>query len=113
MSFKEVSNQPVDVKGFKGEPFEGVFIGSKKIKTKMGEQTIYTFQKIGGSKFSVYGFTNLNRAMDMVSINQLVRIVYNGTEKVETNFGLKDVHQCSVQVDEDYKHEDTEGEDPF
>jgi hypothetical protein len=85
-------------------------MGSKEIDTKLGSQIIYKFQKTDGGMFSVYGFTNLNRFMEMVSEGSLVRLTYRGKENVKTKFGMKDVHQVTVEVDEDYTHEHTEEE---
>jgi hypothetical protein len=51
-----------------------------------------------GVGFGIYGFTNLNRAMEAVEPGTLVKITYQGTQNVQTKYGMKDVHQASVQV---------------
>lgn len=102
MAFKDVTTGAIDIKVFPDEPFEGYYIGSKEIETKIGSQVIYKFQKKDGNKkFQIYGFTNLNRAMEMITEGVMCRIVYTGKEKIQTKFGMKDVHQVKVQTDED------------
>jgi hypothetical protein len=109
MGFKQVSGQAIDIKGFEGEPFEGVYLGSKDIDTKIGPQTIYKFRKVGGTIFQVYGFTNLNRMLEMVSEGSLVRMTYQGKKACDTKYGKGQmVHQVLVEVDEDYVHEEPE-----
>ena len=101
MAFKEVAaGNTVDIKNEKGKPFEGVYVGSKGIVTEIGPQTIYRFKQ-GANVTGVYGFTNLNRAMEGICEGALVRLTYLGTENVKTKFGMKDVHQVSVMVDEE------------
>jgi|24_taG_2_1085349.scaffolds.fasta_scaffold04888_3 hypothetical protein len=101
MAFKEVAGgATIDIKTMKDEPFEGIYVGQKEITTEIGPQVIYRFKQ-GASVKGVYGFTNLNRAMEAVCEGALVRLTYLGTENVKTKFGMKDVHQVSVMVDED------------
>ena len=101
--FKEVgtSGSTIDIKDSTGSAYEGYYLGSKDITTKIGPQTIYKFRGKDKRIFQVYGFTNLNRAMEMVSEEQFCRLTYLGMEKVQTKFGLKDVHQVKVEVDEE------------
>jgi hypothetical protein len=115
MGFKPVTTNAVDIKGFENEPFEGVFLGSKDIETKIGPQVIYKFKKPKGGFFQVYGFTNLNRSMEMVEEGTLCRLTYKGTQLVDTKFGKKDVHQVLVETDSDYayEHKPEDTTDPF
>ena len=101
MAFKEVTaGSCMDIKEQKDVPFEGVYVGQKKITTEIGEQTIYRFKQ-GAIVKGVYGFTNLNRAMEAICEGSMVRLTYLGTENVKTKFGMKDVHQVSVMVDDE------------
>jgi hypothetical protein len=113
MGFKKVNTQATDIKQHKDEPFEGFYMGSKDIETKIGPQVVYKFQRRNKLPFNVYGFTNLNRAMEMVEEGQYCRLTYTGTENVQTKFGMKDVHQVMVETDEDIVFErDTNSDMP-
>ena len=111
MAWKEVSRTAIDLKKHLNESYEGEYLGQEKITTKIGEQTIYKFRDENGNPFSVYGFTNLNRAMESISEGTLCRIIYLGMENVQTKFGLKDVHQVRVEIDIDEEH--SKEENPF
>ena len=39
--------------------------------------------------------------MENVKLETLCRLTYNGTQKVKTKFGIKDVHQVLVEIDTD------------
>jgi hypothetical protein len=98
MAWQEVSSTAVDIKKHKGEAYEGKYVGSHEITTKIGQQTIYNFSGKDGVPFGIYGFTNLNRAMENIEKDTLLKIVYTGTLNVETKFGKKDVHQVNISV---------------
>lgn len=101
MAFKEISaGLTMDLKDKKNKPFTGVYIGKKNIVTDIGEQVIWRFKndaKVQG----IYGFTNLNRVMEGICEGTLVRLTYLGTENLKTKFGMKDVHQVKVEIDEE------------
>jgi hypothetical protein len=101
MAFKEINTNAVDIKKHKGDPYLGTFKCSHEITTKIGKQVIWEFSDTAGLGFSIYGFTNLNRAMETVPEGALVRLTYLGTENVKTKFGLKDVHMVRVEVDDE------------
>ena len=101
MAFKEINTNAIDIKKHKGDAYTGVFKGSHKITTKLGEQTIWEFSDNAGLGFGIYGFTNLNRAMETIPEGALVRLTYLGTENVKTKYGQKDVHMVRVEVDDD------------
>lgn len=94
----DVNTNAIDIKKHKGESHVGKFKGHKEITTKIGPQVIWEFSGEDGVGFGVYGFTNLNRAMESLEPGTVVKITYIGTENVKTKFGMKDVHQCAVQV---------------
>lgn len=98
--FKVVSGNAIDIKKEKGKPFVGHYTGKDDITTKIGPQTIWRFIDEDGQPFGIYGFTNLNRAMNNIGVNVLCRITYSGTKNVPTKFGVKDVHQVVVEIDE-------------
>lgn len=100
MARKQVTSNATDIKDFEGTEFSGNYIGSKTIETKLGEQVLWQFTDPKGQPFTIYGFTNLNRAMESVGINTFVWITYKGTQNVKTKYGMKDVHQVSVEVDD-------------
>ena len=102
MGWKQVSGgNVVDIKKEKGKAWIGIYKGHKEIETKIGQQTIWKFIDDDGMPFGVYGFTNLNRAMESVPVESLCRITYVGTQNIKTKYGMKDVHQVSVEVDSD------------
>ena len=98
MAWSDVSTNAIDIKKHIGKAWTGTYKGHKQIETKIGPQVIWQFSDADGVGFGIYGFTNLNRAMEVLDPGAVVKITYQGTEKVQTKFGLKDVHQCAVQV---------------
>src|SRR3990167_543830 len=108
MAWKEVSHNALDIKKEVGKHHVGNFVGQKEIETKIGKQTIWQFTDEDGNPFGVYGFTNLNRAMESVKVGALCRLTYRGTQVIKTKFGMKPVHQVSVEVDsnEDMRSEE-------
>ena len=108
MGWQEVSSTAIDIKKHKGEAYEGKYVGSHEITTKIGQQVIYNFTGKDGVPYGIYGFTNLNRAMENLEKETFVKITYSGTENVQTKFGMKDVHQVNVAV-----WQGEEGEPPF
>lgn len=110
MAFKPVTGNALDIKGDLNKPHVGVYEGKQDITTPLGPQVVWQFRsQSGDDKFGIYGFTNLNRAMSTIQVGSLVRITYKGTQKVNTRFGLKDVHQVLVEVDDDYKADEEVG----
>lgn len=105
--WKEVTSNPIDMKKEKGRPYEGEYLGKDEIATPLGTQFIYRFRDEHGNPFAVYGFTNLNRAMENLAIGTDCRLTYTGTQNVKTKFGMKDVHMVRVEISEG---ETTEGE---
>lgn len=101
--FKPVSTNALDIKKEKGIPHTGTYSGKEDIVTKIGPQIIWKFVDEDNQPFGVYGFTNLNRQMNSVGIGALCRITYKGTQNMMTKFGLKDVHQVLVEVDDEAK----------
>lgn len=99
MAWKEVTNTGIDIKKHKDIAYIGEYKGKREITTKIGPQKVYEFVDEDGAKFSIYGFTNLNRAMEAVSEGSMCKITYLGTENVKTKFGMKDVHQVRVEVE--------------
>lgn len=96
MAWTEISTGAIDIKKSATKEYEGTYTGFKEMETKLGKQVVWNFHDESDS-FSIYGFTNLNRAMESVQVGTLVKITYKGTQKVQTKYGLKDVHQVSVQ----------------
>ena len=83
----------------------GTYMGNRQITTKIGLQTIWEF-KGDTENFGIYGFTNLNRAMERVKPHTLCRITYMGTKNLQTKFGMKDVHQVKVEIDKRSEEEE-------
>lgn len=100
MAFRTVTTTATDIKKFKGKSYTGEFKGSSEITTKIGQQVIWNFVEDSGTPLGIYGFTNLNRVMEHLQEGTICRITYLGTEKVQTKFGLKDVHQVKVEIED-------------
>lgn len=100
MGFKQVSTTATDIKKQQGRAFVGEYKGSQNITTKIGEQTIWNFIDDSGAPLGIYGFTNLNRVMEHIEPGTICRITYTGTQNVQTKFGMKDVHQVLVEIDD-------------
>jgi len=115
MAWEDVNTQAVDIKKHKGEAYVGTLNGHHKIETKIGPQFIWDFTGEDGLGFGVYGFTNLNRAFEAISAGRVVRMTYQGTENVQTKYGMMDVHQVAVQIFREDAKEQEKGKDglPF
>ncbi len=102
MAFKEVKfGNTIDIKKEGEGVIEGAYVGVKKIITQIGEQFIYRFKAENGEIVGVYGFTSLNAKMDSVAKGSYCRVTYEGMKEIETKFGLKPVHQCKVEIDDE------------
>ena len=99
MAYEPLKVNTIDVKKKVDEPHEGYFTGREDITTKIGPQIIWRFRGKDGNPFGIYGFTNLNYCMKNAPVGVMIRVTYTGTEKRETKYGLKDVHQVLVEID--------------
>ena len=95
--WKEVNTSAIDLKKTPDKPYEGTYTGHREITTKIGPQVIWEFADDDGVGFGIYGFTNLNRSMSALKVGTKVKLQYKGKINMMTKFGLKDVHQVSVQ----------------
>ena len=103
MSYQET--KPVDairLTDFTNKPMEAYYIESKSIDTKFGEQMIHNFQKIDGTKISVWGFTALNRLLEHTPKGVLAKVTYTGKSEAPNKYGNKS-HTCTVFYDMDKK----------
>src|SRR3989304_4383365 len=106
MAWENISSTAIDIKKHKGEAYEGTYRGSHEFQTKVGKQVIWEFTDKDGAPLGIYGFTNLNRAMESIEAGTVLRITYTGTQNVQTRFGMKDVHQIQVQIWKGEKEDD-------
>ena len=98
MGWNSVNTSAIDIKKVKGQSCEGTYKGKHEITTKIGQQVIWEFAGEDGIGFGIYGFTNLNRAMEQIEPGILVKVTYTGTQNVKTKYGMQDVHQCTVET---------------
>ena len=98
MAWTNVSATAIDIKKQPGVPHEGTYKGKRETTTKIGPQVIWEFVTEEGVAFGIYGFTNLNRAMEALHPGAIVKITYKGKENVQTKYGMKDVHQVAVEL---------------
>jgi len=110
MAWKDISStSAINIKKQKDVPFIGIYQGNKKFQTKIGgkdvDNIVYKFLDEEGEYFAIYGFTNLDRIMENAKEDLLYKITYTGTKNMKTPFGMKDVHQCKVEVDEEPESE--------
>lgn len=101
MAFKEVTGNAIDIKKEVGTVVEGIYMGFKGITTDIGNQFIYKF-KHKTRITSIYGFTMLDKVMESIATGSYCRVTYTGTENMKTRFGMKDVHQVKVEVDDEF-----------
>mgnify|MGYP001560407785 CR=1 FL=1 len=99
MSWNKVSpGQALDIKKLGiGKEYEGTLLGKRSLQTKIGLQTVWLFSGADEADFEIYGFTNLNIALESIKIGTLVKIKYLGTKNCQTKYGQKDVHQVDVE----------------
>lgn len=103
MVYREVRSDAIDIKKHIDLPYVGVYMERKEITTEKGKQWVYKFRTQQGRVFSIYGFTMLNLALENMLVGSLCRITYLGTENVKTRFGMKDVHQVKVEVEDEFE----------
>jgi len=113
MGWTKVNTDATDIKKHLNKSFIGEYKGSHQITTKIGEQIVYDFINSQAVPFAIYGFTNLNRVMQSIEVGTVCRITYRGTEKVQTKFGLKDVHQVDVEISDGDVTEEPKEDLPF
>ena len=80
-----------------GTVYEGVYQGSRIVKTELGDSILYSFMDDEDHPFSVWGFSHLNFQMEGVTANSKCRITYAGKAAQKNKFG-KFPHQASVEV---------------
>jgi len=84
------------------KPLVAYYIDTKEVSTKFGEQQLHQFQKEDGSRVSVWGFTSLNRLIEMTPKGILCKVTYTGKSESANKYGNKS-HTCTVFFDEDKK----------
>ena len=106
MAFKEVAIGSMSYlalhKSPKDTSIAGVYTGcmEKPGKFKDIDKT-YKVRGDDGEITGVNGFTGLDRKMEGIPVGVKIRLTYLGTENVNTKFGMKDVHQVKVEVDDE------------
>lgn len=100
--FNPVSTTAIDIKKDVNTARVGTYVSHSSIKTPLGDQVVWNFLDEDDLPFGIYGFTNLNRAMQSIKEGSLCRITYKGTNFVKTKFkpAGQDVHQVLVEVDD-------------
>ena len=103
MGFEETKLvDAISLSDFEGKPMVAYYMGSKEVNTKFGEQELHTFQKEDGTKISVWGFTALNRLLEMTPKGILCKVTYTGKSETANKYGNKS-HTCTVFFDIDKK----------
>lgn len=100
MAWKAVTTNAVDIKKTMNVPYEGTFMGCEQITTQLGPQFIWRFVDAQDQPFGIYGFTSLNRAMANLKQGSMCRITYKGTINAKTKYGMKNVHQALVEIED-------------
>ena len=78
----------------------GRYLAKREINRKDGgTSTIFKIRTREG-EIEIWGFGQLNALMNGVAENSVVRITYNGTQKMKTKYGVRDVHSATVEVDD-------------
>ena len=105
MGFEETKLvDAIKLTDFENKPMVAYYIDSKEVNTKFGEQQLHNFQKEDGTKISVWGFTALNRLLEMTPRGTLCKVTYTGKSETSNKYGNKS-HTCNVFFDEDKKLE--------
>jgi hypothetical protein len=101
MSWTQVTLQGVNLTQYPEKPLIGFYVGKNEVEGQFGDEVHHFFQKDDGTQVKVYGFTTLNRLLEAIPVGSYVRVIYKGKEKVQTKYGKKEVHQCTVDIDID------------
>ncbi len=100
MSFQEVDfSDAYAITKYPNKPFTAYYLGHREVETNLGISTLHEFKKEDGTQFAIWGFTILDKKLEMIDKGSLVRITYTGKENRKTKYGQKDVHTCKVEVD--------------
>ena len=103
MGFEETKLvDAIKLTDFENKPMVAYYIDSKEVNTKFGEQQLHNFQKEDGTKISVWGFTALNRLLEMTPRGTLCKVTYTGKSETANKYGNKS-HTCTVFFDTDKK----------
>lgn len=103
--FKEQKTvDAISLTDYLNKPLTAFFLGSKSVDTKFGEQFLHNFQKEDGKKISVWGFTSLNRLLEMTPVGTFVKVTYIGKSTTKNKYGNKS-HLVTVFFDPDKKLE--------
>jgi len=103
MAFQEQKTvDAISLTEYLNKPMTAFYLGSKSVDTKFGEQFLHNFEKEDGKKISVWGFTALNRLIEMTPKGTLCKITYTGKSETKNKYGNKS-HQCTVFFDPDKK----------
>lgn len=100
----------ISLTDYLNKPLMAFFLGSKSVDTKFGEQFLHQFEKEDGKKVAVWGFTSLNRLMEMTPKGTFVKVTYTGKSETKNKYGNKS-HQCTVFFDVDKKLEGFEAKE--
>lgn len=105
MAFKEQKTvDAISLTDYLNKPLTAFYIGSKSVDTKFGEQFLHNFEKEDGKKISVWGFTALNRLLEMTPKGTFVKVTYTGKSETKNKWGNKS-HTVTVFFDPDKKLE--------
>lgn len=103
MAFQEQKTvDAISLTDYLNKPLMAFFLGSKSVDTKFGEQFLHNFEKEDGKKIAVWGFTALNRLLEMTPKGTFCKVTYTGKSETKNKYGNKS-HQCSVFFDPDKK----------
>lgn len=103
MGFKEQkATDAIKLTDYINKPLEAYYMGSKQVDTKFGEQQLHQFQKENGAQISVWGFTSLNRLLEMTAKGVFCKVTYLGLSETRNKYG-KQSHTCTLFFDEDKK----------
>lgn len=92
----------ISLTDYPNKPLEAYYIGSKQVNTKFGEQWLHEFEKKGGEKLSIWGFTALNRLLEHTAKGVLCKVTYTGKSETRNKYGNQS-HTCTLFFDEENK----------
>lgn len=100
----------ISLTDYPNKPLEAYYIETKTVDTKFGEQNLHVFEKPDGKRVSVWGFTALNRLLEMTKKGVFCKVTYTGLSKEKNKYG-KQVHTCTLFFD-DEKHLEGVAQEP-
>ena len=113
MAYKEQkATDAIRLTDYLDKPMEAYYLGSKEVQTQFPQpQQVHDFEKKDGKKFSVWGFTALDRLLEHTVKGVMCKITYTGKSETKNKYGNKS-HTCTLFFDENDKLDGIKEDEP-